>query len=155
MFSVSRFLLRGGKLSFRTLKSLNSEFIKMKVNNFGAKAKDPDSVDKSKKSISGGGATASDSEKREPTQQTIKVAKQTTSEKTLEKTSESSNETSSSTAPAQTAQIKIIQSIPGNRVSFRFYFSLQQVKKLYLEDMLIHFSWLLVRKKISTMFMRI
>jgi hypothetical protein len=154
MFSVSRFLLKGGKLSFRTLKSLNSEFIKLKVNNFGAKAKDPDSVDKSKKSISGGGATASDSEKREPTQQTIKVAKQSTSEKTLEKTSESSNETSS-TAPAQTAQIKIIQSIPGNRVSFRFYFSPQQVKKLYLEDMLIHFLWLLVRKKISIMFMRI
>lgn len=124
MFSVSRFLLRSGKLGFRTLKSFNSEFIKVKLNNFGAKAKDPDSVDKSKKSISGGGATASDSEKREPTQQTIKVARQTTQEKPQENTPNSTSSTPEKNAehstPAQTPQIKVINSIPGNRVSFLF-----------------------------------
>jgi hypothetical protein len=120
MFSVSRFLLRGGKLGFRTLKSFNSEFIKVKLNNFGAKAKDPDSVDKSKKSISGGGATASDSEKREPTQQTIKVARQTTQENTPNSTSSTPEKNAEHSTPAQTPQIKVINSIPGNRVSFLF-----------------------------------
>ena len=123
MFSVSRFLMTS-KVGLKTFsRGLKSDFLKLKCSNFGAKAKDPSSegVDKSKRSVSGGGATASDSEKREPSQQTIKVVKpvEQSAQKPQQAQQTQQPQQAQQSAPKtpEGPQVKVIKTIPGHRVS--------------------------------------
>lgn len=146
---ISSRLFIAGRLGLkRSSNTLMNNFLKIKTSTFGAK-KEAD-VDKSKKSVSGGGATASDSEKREPSQQTIKVAK---SGKAPEAT-KTQPEQKKTESPSLNG-VKVIKSIPGNRVSFLFKCSLLPLKTLFLEDTLILYLQLLLRKAIYTMSMKI
>ena len=122
MFSVSRFLM-AGKLGLKLNRSgiFTSQFLKIRVSNFGTKGKDSDKeVDKSKKSV-GSGATASDSEKR--AQQTIKVSKAST--QTAPETSQEQPRKAEQTQQAQQSQqtqtpsVKVIETIPGHRVRIK------------------------------------
>lgn len=132
MFSVPRFL--------KVFQRVKPDFFKMKINYFGAKAKDPssDGVDKTKRSVSGGAATASDSEKREPGQQTIKVAKTSQSNQSSAQSSNPTTAQSSNTSASQQnsseqntpsnnttdpktqsnegPNVLVINTVPGNRV---------------------------------------
>ena len=113
MYSVSRFLMAGKSGLKRNSNLLMKDFLKIKMSSFGAKVKGDSDVDKSKKSVSGGGATASDSEfKREPVQQTIKVAKVA---KPVEQAAAPKQEAQEVPQVSNTG-IKVIKSIPGNRV---------------------------------------
>jgi hypothetical protein len=128
MFSVSRLFISS---KYGLKKSLNlSSFFKNKVNFFGAKSKDGD-VDKSKKSVSGG-STTSDTEKREPTQQTIKVqastnVNNTTNNKKVEPVQAAPQKETPKASPTQTTtsnttqtkpSVKIVETVPGHKVSF-------------------------------------
>ena len=116
MFSVSRFFM-SGRMGLRVTKAIKGDFLKLKVSNFGAKSKDTEGVDKSKRSVSGGGATASDSEKREPSQQTIKVAKAKTVEQPAQSTPQPApQEKTSDASPATSSKVKEIKTVTGHRV---------------------------------------
>ena len=121
MYSVSRFLMAGKLGLKRNSNLLMKDFLKIKMSSFGAKVKGDSDVDKSKKSVSGGGATASDSEfKREPVQQTIKVAKVIKPAEQAAVPKQEAQETQEAPQVPNTG-IKVIKSIPGNRV--RPYFN--------------------------------
>jgi hypothetical protein len=104
MISLSRFLFKTGSrlLNKPTLFKLQSSY-------FGAKVKDGSrsdkEVDKSKKSVSGGGATASDSERGAST---IKVKQSETKQQ---------NEAPTTSQPVETGGVKRIDTVPGNKVT--------------------------------------
>jgi hypothetical protein len=110
MFSVSRFFMSSLKRA-----NLKSKLVQLRTCSFGAKSRDGSDVDKSKRSVSGG-STASDSERREPKEQTIKVAKTAQAAETQQKVQETKSEVTPTTP-----SVKVISSIPGNRVSIIFY----------------------------------
>lgn len=105
MISLSRFLFKTGSrlLNKPTLFKLQSSY-------FGAKVKDGSrsdkEVDKSKKSVSGGGATASDSERGAAT--TIKVKQSETKQQ---------SEAPTTSQPVETGGVKRIDTVPGNKVT--------------------------------------
>ena len=113
MISLSRFLIKTGS------KLLNTPTLfRMQSSYFGAKIKDGSKsdreVDKSKKSVSGGGATASDSERgsqtikiKQAAQQTEAKAQKTEQQPEVNITTEQSNDT---------GVVKRIDTVPGNKV---------------------------------------
>jgi hypothetical protein len=112
MISLSRFLIKTGSrvLNKPTLFKLQSAY-------FGAKVKDGSrsdkEVDKSKKSVSGGGATASDSERGVST---IKVKQAAQQAETKQQTEQTEGPTTSQLA--ETGGVKRIDTVPGNKVRF-------------------------------------
>jgi hypothetical protein len=123
MFSVSRFFMVG-KSSLKKV-SLKSKLVQLRTCSFGAKSRDGD-VDKSKRSVSGG-STASDSERREPREQTIKVGKtaKAQEQKPQQEVNQAQQNTETKSAPTPSSpSVKVITSIPGNRVRNIFNFSI-------------------------------
>lgn len=115
MFSVSRFFMVG-KSSLKRV-SLKSKLVQLRTCSFGAKSRDGD-VDKSKRSVSGGSASESD-RREQPKEQTIKVNKtakpQETHTQTHTQTQSQTQAEQPKSAPASPS-VKVITSIPGNRV---------------------------------------
>ena len=117
MFSVSRFFMVG-KSSLKRV-SMKSKLVQLRTCSFGAKSRDGD-VDKSKRSVSGGSASESD-RREQPKEQTIKVNKTAKPQETHTQT-HTQTQTQTQTqaeqpksAPASPS-VKVITSIPGNRV---------------------------------------
>jgi len=113
MISLSRFLIKTGSklLNTPTLFRIQSSY-------FGAKIKDGSrsdrEVDKSKKSVSGGGATASDSEKGTQTIKIKQAAQQT--EGKVQVTEEHSETPTTSSQSNEAGAVKRIDTVPGNKV---------------------------------------
>jgi hypothetical protein len=111
MLSLSRFLIKTGSklLNKPTLFRLQSSY-------FGAKVKDGSrsdkEVDKTKKSVSGGGATASDSERAASTIKVKQAAQQTETNQP--------KETDNANQSTETGGVKRIDTVPGNKVKIKF-----------------------------------
>lgn len=127
MFSVSRFFMVG-KSSLKRV-SMKSKLVQLRTCSFGAKSRDGD-VDKSKRSVSGGSASESD-RREQPKEQTIKVNKTAKPQETHTQTHTQTQAEQPKSAPASPS-VKVITSIPGNRVRnisiFNFCFKIKNSK---------------------------
>ena len=107
MISLSRFLLKTGSQLWN-----KPSFLRIQSSYFGAKVKDGSrsdkEVDKSKKSVIGGGATASDSERGTTTMKIKQASQQAESIKVVEQEATPTTD--------ETGGVKRIDSVPSNKV---------------------------------------
>ena len=127
MFSVSRFFMVG-KSSLKRV-SMKSKLVQLRTCSFGAKSRDGD-VDKSKRSVSGGSASESD-RREQPKEQTIKVNKTAKPQEAQTPTqTQTQTQVEQPKSTPATPSVKVITSIPGNRVRnisiFNFFFKIKK-----------------------------
>lgn len=113
MISLSRFFIKTGS------KIINKpSLFRLQSSLFGAKVKDGSKsdkeVDKSKKSVSGGGATASDSERGPSTIKVKQAAQQT-------ETNQKETTASTTQQSTETGGVKRIDTVPGNKVKLMIF----------------------------------
>ena len=127
MFSVSRFFMVG-KSSLKRV-SMKSKLVQLRTCSFGAKSRDGD-VDKSKRSVSGGSASESD-RREQPKEQTIKVNKTAKPQEAQTPTqTQTQTQVEQPKSTPASPSVKVITSIPGNRVRnisiFNFFFKIKK-----------------------------
>lgn len=147
-------LINKGLISNR---NFTSSLFKYKISNFGAKSKD-EGVDKSRKSVSGGGSTTtSDSDRREPGRTTIKVtpkAEKSTSQEPVSPAAQKP-EVIKPVQPTQAEQaIKQVNTISGHKVRHPLNSSLlSQRIQFQVDTLTLYSSWHLKKKAYSKFIM--
>ena len=108
---------------------MKSKLVQLRTCSFGAKSRDGD-VDKSKRSVSGGSASESD-RREQPKEQTIKVNKTAKPQETQTHTqTQTQTQVEQPKSTPASPSVKVITSIPGNRVRnisiFNFCFKIKK-----------------------------